>query len=156
MTPIRIQRKRSKGWKMPENTVCVSRGTKWGNPFRVMGKNTDLFCDASHRRKILDPWVIYDFDEEEPATVKRAVELFRRWLTQDLNAAGIVRPCLFTEEDIRRELRGKNLVCWCRLDQPCHADVLLEIANQVDEKPNSRGSGHADCVVKADRVGSAG
>jgi Domain of unknown function (DUF4326) len=27
------------------------------------------------------------------------------------------------------ELRGKNLACWCRLDQPCHADVLLEIAN---------------------------
>ena len=26
-------------------------------------------------------------------------------------------------------LRGKNLACWCRLDQPCHADVLLEIAN---------------------------
>lgn len=27
------------------------------------------------------------------------------------------------------ELRGKNLACWCRLDQPCHADVLLEKAN---------------------------
>lgn len=26
-------------------------------------------------------------------------------------------------------LRGKNLACWCPLDQPCHADVLLEIAN---------------------------
>ena len=29
----------------------------------------------------------------------------------------------------QRELRGKNLACFCRLDQPCHADVLLEIAN---------------------------
>lgn len=27
------------------------------------------------------------------------------------------------------ELRGKDLACWCPLDQPCHADVLLEIAN---------------------------
>ena len=27
-------------------------------------------------------------------------------------------------------LRGKNLACWCRLDQPCHADVLLELANK--------------------------
>ena len=27
------------------------------------------------------------------------------------------------------ELRGKNLACWCPLDQPCHADVLLELAN---------------------------
>jgi hypothetical protein len=27
------------------------------------------------------------------------------------------------------KLRGKNLACWCALDQPCHADVLLELAN---------------------------
>jgi hypothetical protein len=30
---------------------------------------------------------------------------------------------------IQGELRGKDLACWCPLDQPCHADVLLEIAN---------------------------
>lgn len=30
---------------------------------------------------------------------------------------------------VRRDLRGKNLVCWCPLGQPCHADVLLELAN---------------------------
>jgi hypothetical protein len=28
----------------------------------------------------------------------------------------------------QRELRGKNLACWCA-PLPCHADVLLEIAN---------------------------
>lgn len=34
----------------------------------------------------------------------------------------------------RRELRGKNLACWCALDQPCHADILLRIANEdVDQ-----------------------
>lgn len=33
----------------------------------------------------------------------------------------------------RRLLRGKNLACWCPLDQPCHADVLLEIANSEVE-----------------------
>ena len=36
-------------------------------------------------------------------------------------------------DDIRRELRGKDLACWCPLDQPCHADVLLEIANPQRE-----------------------
>ena len=30
---------------------------------------------------------------------------------------------------IRHNLAGKDLACWCPLDQPCHADVLLEIAN---------------------------
>lgn len=32
--------------------------------------------------------------------------------------------------DAKRELRGKDLACWCRLDQPCHADVLLRVANE--------------------------
>ena len=35
----------------------------------------------------------------------------------------------FNEQDLRACLRGKNLACWCALDQPCHADVLLEMAN---------------------------
>ena len=35
----------------------------------------------------------------------------------------------FTVEDVRKELRGRDLACWCPLDRPCHADVLLEIAN---------------------------
>jgi hypothetical protein len=30
---------------------------------------------------------------------------------------------------LRRDLAGKDLACWCPLGQPCHADVLLELAN---------------------------
>lgn len=35
-------------------------------------------------------------------------------------------------EAIRSALRGKDLGCWCALDAPCHADVLLRIANSLD------------------------
>jgi Domain of unknown function (DUF4326) len=35
----------------------------------------------------------------------------------------------FTVDDVRRELGGRDLACWCPLDEPCHADVLLEVAN---------------------------
>ena len=31
---------------------------------------------------------------------------------------------------VRSELKGKDLACWCPLDQPCHAHVLLKIANE--------------------------
>lgn len=47
----------------------------------------------------------------------------------------------FSESDVRQELAGKNLACWCRLDQACHADILLEVAN-------ARGTG----VKRADRA----
>jgi hypothetical protein len=42
MKPIRIQRKRTKGWKMPENTVYVGRGSKWGNPFSIGKKVVEI------------------------------------------------------------------------------------------------------------------
>ena len=96
--PIRIRRKRTKGWKMPANAVSVTRPGKWGNPFRV-GITRPLDCnDASE-----------------------AVMEFRVWLTQAPNGQKLAADL--------HELRGKDLACFCPLDQPCHADVLLELAN---------------------------
>jgi hypothetical protein len=89
--PVRIQRKRTKGWKMPPNTVSVTRPGKWGNPYKV------------------GPGF---------GTAESAVDAYRR-----LIAAGA-----YLRQNLH-EIRGKNLACWCALDQPCHADVLLEIAN---------------------------
>ncbi len=122
---------------MPPNTVKVDRSTKWGNPFRVMGEDEYLMCDASHRRTILTPWVVFSHEQfiHMPATPAMAVAAFRLWLAgffepNGSNGYGIVRPCTL---DVR-ELRGKNLACWCALGKPCHADVLLELANQ-GERP---------------------
>ena len=89
--PVRIQRKRTKGWKMPPNTVSVTRPGKWGN---------------AH---VVRPGI----------TAQEAVDLYRRDVTMRAGTIGRIRD----------ELRGKNLACFCKLDQPCHADVLLEIAN---------------------------
>lgn len=114
--PVRIQRKRTKGWKMPPNTVCVSRPSKWGNPWTV----TDAE-DAGYSGEGLRAW---------------CVDLFREWITFDRSS--LTRMLNGSEGDKRAarlveslpELRGKNLACWCPLDQPCHADVLLELANK--------------------------
>ena len=50
--PKRIQRKRTKGWRMPPNTVCVSRPSKWGNPFTVKGIGRDMAV-ALYERNVL-------------------------------------------------------------------------------------------------------
>jgi hypothetical protein len=113
MEPQRIQRKRAKGWKMPENTVYVGRPTKWGNPFRADVKR-------------VDPHNGYLNSDE-------AVEAFRSWIQArdgDAERAGRSHGNGPTSARIKAELRGKNLACFCPLDQPCHADVLLEIANR--------------------------
>ncbi len=98
--PIRVQRKRIKGWKMPENTVSVTRPHKWGNPFKVGDK-------------IRDPMT------GEVIKTLKDIEDVLSWYRNYLNYRQIDTS----------ELRGKNLACFCKLDQPCHADVLLELAN---------------------------
>jgi uncharacterized Zn-finger protein len=99
--PVRIQRKRTKGWKMPPETVCVTRPSRYGNPFRVGDA-----CD------------IGDGEGYVTLTAERAVRGFREWVER----GGIDRTLLAI-------LRGRNLACFCPIGSPCHADVLLELAN---------------------------
>ena len=111
--PIRIQLSRAKGWRMPQNTLKVDRSTRWGNPFTVADCR-----EAGYRGT----------DAELSA---RCVEAFRVWL------AGSDRDWMGPQSEAAREailarlpeLRGRNLACWCKPGCPCHADVLLEIAN---------------------------
>lgn len=111
MRPVRIQRKRAKGWKMPPNTVYVGRPTKWGNVWRV----NRAFCDCG-----TSDGTCLDY-QARCHTSEAAVANYRTDIDEGLMPA---------VEEIQRELRGKDLACWCPLDQPCHADVLLEIANR--------------------------
>jgi hypothetical protein len=53
-------------------------------------------------------------------TAEKSIALYRQYAAE-----------AFNERDLRACLRGKNLACWCALDQPCHADVLLELANSA-------------------------
>lgn len=111
----RIQRKRTKGWKMPPNTVYVGRPSKWGNPFNI--SNT---CDA---KKVVAAFrsllkssqsKIYDRAKQEngePNPVGGiALIIYRNRILKDLH-----------------ELKGKDLACWCKPGEPCHADVLIEL-----------------------------
>jgi len=59
----------------------------------------------------------------EAGGAREAVENFRAWV----NACN--HRSMIDIERIRTELQGKDLACWCPIYQPCHADVLLEIAN---------------------------
>lgn len=91
---------------MPEGAVYVGRGSQWGNPFRIGQPNADdcMTC----------------------ADAAEAVGKYRSELT---TFAGSVNFTGCTVVEIRAALHGKDLACWCALDQPCHADVLLELAN---------------------------
>ncbi len=113
--PRRVQLKRSKGWRMPDNTRSVARPGPFGNPFTVADAREAGYTGSETRLQIF------------------VVRAFRNWLAGDIS--GWMGP----EADAARErilsglpeLRGKNLACWCKPGEACHADVLLELANET-------------------------
>lgn len=111
--PQRIQRKRTKGWRLPPNTICVTRPGKWGNPYKVVRDDGDWTCANDGER------VSPSFTSREEAT---------RWAVDSFRAT--LRTVLKQEPGLLEPLRGKNLACWCAPGDPCHADVLLEYANK--------------------------
>lgn len=133
MSPVRVQRKRTKGWRMPENTVYVGRPTKWGNPWKVEQLGTDkLFYVHDGTHDVHDGQVFSHFGsyDSKHQALAAAADIFRNHLT-GWHISGHPRENgQALAEAARSELAGKNLACWCPLDQPCHADVLLELANQ--------------------------
>ncbi len=106
--PIRIQSRRTKGWRIPADTIYVGRPSMWGNPFR----------------------------HPDPAV---AVRMYRAWINSTMRTMAMLEctkalPGPLDERLLRiraevRMLHGMNLACWCGPGQPCHADVLLEVAN---------------------------
>ena len=119
-TPTRIQRKRTKGWRMPEGTVYVGRPTQYGNPY-VIGET--YYVNEPFEFPLPTPREPGRYDHglivnrvDGPA---QAVAYFDAW----------ARTMIRRDKTWLRLLRGHDLACWCPLDQPCHADVLLELAN---------------------------
>jgi hypothetical protein len=109
MSPVRVQRKRTKGWRMPENTVSVARPGRWGNSWQIGSTGWTIL-----------PGGFINREPHEPLTREQCIESFRNSTEYQLSH----------DPGYLAELRGKNLACFCRLDQPCHGDVLLELANR--------------------------
>lgn len=109
--PERIQLRRTKGWRKPEGAIVVARPSRWGNPYRISDYEADWpDADEAERRRM----AVSDF----------------RGLIDGRWSEDFIYPMVSA---IRRELAGHDLACWCPLDQPCHADVLLELANGGDD-----------------------
>jgi len=128
MEPQRIQLRRTKGWRKPPNTVVVARPSKWGNHWRALPTG-DGWSVFARTRSGLDWWLERVGIVSKEEAIVECVELYRlsvladvEDLYDDINTA--IAGGYFAE------LSGKNLACWCPLDQPCHADVLLDLANR--------------------------
>ena len=112
-SPVRVQRKRTKGWKMPENTVYVGRPTKFGNPYKVVSEDGYFFVKDTENNY----WGGF-YNRKEDAH-KKSVECFSGYIDGQIGLKKI---------DVS-VLKGKNLACFCPPNCQCHADILLKIVN---------------------------
>ena len=112
--PRRIRLSRAPGFRLADisdNYKVVSRPSRFGNPFTI----ADCLDD--------DPGLT------RADAQARCVRLFQDWLNGEYVASGL-------ELQQRRrwilehvgDLAGKSLACWCKIGEPCHADVLLAAA----------------------------
>jgi len=127
VTPTRIQRKRTKGWRSPPGTVHCSRPSKYGNPFRVLCDERSWFVSDGNFR--------VDCGSESAAR-SAACRMYRVWLLNDGSQPGQDRKAggESTLERARKELRdAKHLSCWCPLHKQCHVDVLIDLLDPRGE-----------------------
>ncbi|MFD5491557.1 DUF4326 domain-containing protein [Streptomyces sp. NPDC127091] len=115
-TPRRLQRRRTKGWRAadassnPNGYVFVGRGSGHGNPWKVGSTGWTVLPGG---------WI--DRRPHEPLTRQQAIDSYINSTTHDIEFLRV----------IRERLAGKDLMCWCSLDEPCHADWQLEVANSL-------------------------
>lgn len=105
--PQRIQRKRAAGWRKPENAICITRPGKYGNPYKIGAVYQSPFVRGGAflitSQNVLGVFEIY-------ARSKLAMD--PNWL---------------------EPLRGKDLCCFCKLDAPCHGDIILKLLRETEK-----------------------
>ena len=110
--PTRIQRRRTRGWRAPDNCRYVGRPTQWGNPCEVLS-------DGDLHWLIRQPGLIEGPFGSRESAIDESLAKYRGWLRsmqRHGELAGFLEPL--------REY--EHLSCWCPLDKPCHVDVLIE------------------------------
>ena len=155
--PERIQLRRTKGWRKPDGAVVVARPSKWGNPFPVKGDwimwtavALGHKADAAGRRAasvaLHRAWLTGDpvqpgpmvgsspgaigFSDGTVRTVDSHIRGIAAGAAALIGAPPVLPP---SPLDHISELAGRDLACWCPLAQPCHADVLLALANPAPD-----------------------
>ena len=147
--PVRITRSRQHKQVSPNGLpiVYVGRGSKWGNPFSKDIKKTNKCSCCGHITKATK--------EEILKSIKFSIERYEDRIKNLIYAKARDTATIGTENEVKgawngfelwnyikearkfktfslEELRGKNLSCWCKQDDPCHADILLDLANNYE------------------------
>jgi hypothetical protein len=131
--PKRIQLRRTKGWRKPAGAIVVARPSRWGNPYKVGDLVLDPVNSVNPIASVVhhDSWAALVGTTLTRDTVHGDTYTSEvRRIAESFEAVQLYRRRLEHEGYDLSPLAGHDLCCWCSLSSPCHADVLLELANR--------------------------
>ncbi|MFJ5071677.1 DUF4326 domain-containing protein [Kitasatospora sp. NPDC088556] len=149
--PIRLHRPAVRSWRAPEGAVYVGPGSRWANPWRWRARNALARVPAldgsdwERETRILAVGMSHPYCYPDGRIAGHTIRYMTRAECVDLYRQALTAPApklqlwtypgpALTIADARAELAGHDLACRCALSQLCHADVLLELANQPAEE----------------------
>lgn len=136
--PVRLRLSRARGFDLQAHSratnglacVNVARPTKWGNPFKIGAPSGYMFNDGG------DPTPMIAALTREQC-LEFYADMITGFLSPEMHPAGhkhmdrwrrIMGPHFPIRDAALSYLQGRNLACSCKLDEPCHADILLAAA----------------------------
>lgn len=131
--PRRVQRRRTKGSRLPTGVLCITRPSRFGNPFRVVGStvvgmNWDDVVEWGHGVGAMPSQsMLYAELTDRRGAVNEAVELYRELLAVRRRQW---EPTRYSKWLL--DARGRDVACYCPVSEPCHGDPLLEAVNALD------------------------
>lgn len=152
--PVRLRLSRERGFNLQALSlsvnglpaVNVARPGPWGNPFDFrksdccwlalsFGCRGDRLGRQEASVRAFREWI-------DPGGGRRTAQYERQVVMAGTKGSMPVGPRVVAGaapslDDLRAVLAGKNLACWCKPGEPCHADVLLELANQPHPQPEA-------------------
>lgn len=118
----RIQRKRTKGWRMPTGAIYAGRASQWGNPFKVVRQSNGNY--TIERKMAAGAEILAFCFSTEVEAKQKTVELFEAY----------ARMKLVNDPHWLDPLIGHDIACWCSLDDPCHVDVILQLTEEIEKE----------------------
>ena len=137
--PIRLRLSRRKGFSLQAHSLAtnglsavnVSRASIWGNPFVVGRPSGYEFLDGGDPTPLIAALTRAQVIELHAEMMDGALRPeMHPWGHRWRDRLSMTFRGLGPAEAARSYLRGRNLACACGLDERCHADTLLEIANR--------------------------
>ena len=117
----------ARGWKLGSGARSVARPSRWGNPFRITPAGSAFVIDEMQGLSRL-----------RRAEICATMDAARRSAVRLFAAALLAGELPYTLIEVRAQLAGLDLACWCPPLAACHADVLLVAANEEESQLRER------------------